>query len=564
MGIAAKATARKEQRPGYRRSWWSDHRPQAAVIALGVLFVVVVWAGLLFYIQERDRAAFAQAEKDVASLALTLEEQVERTILGIDQVMRFAQAAFEEDPQGFDLHSWVDKAPFLRSLSLQIAMADAAGDVVVSNLPTAPGTRANIADRDHFRVHVEQPQAGLYVSRPVLGRVSKRWSIQLSRRLNTPTGDFAGVLVVSLDPDYLAGLFDTMDPGPGGSITLFGRDGFVRARTPTSEGMFDHGIGAELRQMETCKPTGRPAAGVCRARSPVDGVDRIFGFRELNELPLIVSVGRSARALTAQLHEARRRELGLAALLTFALVAALFFLVRQLERRVQREAELRESQAKLRQNSASLAATLDNIDQGLMMVDPEGRIQVCNRRAMELLDLPQSLIDARANFAEITQFQLDRGEFGDAGELSPQWDPLQLAPGAAYVYERQRPDGRILEIRTVRLPDNSAVRTYSDVTARRKAEIAVRESEERYRTIAEHLPQKVWMIKPDGTAVYHNQAMMAYHGAIGLTAEDRMGLFHPDDAPGSSSCGSAASRAEPPSRSRCASGATTAPIAGIT
>src|SRR3954453_22071271 len=128
MGIAAEASARREQGPGYRRSWWWDHRPQAAVIALGVLFFLVVWAALLFYIQKRGRAAFAQSEKDVASLALTLEEQVERTILGIDQVMRFAQAAFEEDPERFDLRDWIRKAPFLRSLSLQIAMTDAHGD----------------------------------------------------------------------------------------------------------------------------------------------------------------------------------------------------------------------------------------------------------------------------------------------------------------------------------------------------------------------------------------------------------------------------------------------------
>src|SRR3954464_6299606 len=133
MGSAAEQTARTEHGNGDRRNWWSDHRPQAAVIALGILFIAVVWAGLVFYIKERDRAAFAQAEKDVANLAVTLEGQVERTILGVDQVMRFAQAAYEEDPERFDLRAWVARAPFLRSLSLQISMVDASGDVVVSN-----------------------------------------------------------------------------------------------------------------------------------------------------------------------------------------------------------------------------------------------------------------------------------------------------------------------------------------------------------------------------------------------------------------------------------------------
>ncbi|RDI50484.1 PAS domain S-box-containing protein/diguanylate cyclase (GGDEF)-like protein [Microvirga subterranea] len=48
-------------------------------------------------------------------------------------------------------------------------------------------------------------------------------------------------------------------------------------------------------------------------------------------------------------------------------------------------------------------------------------------------------------------------------------------------YERTRPNGTVLEIRTVSLPEGGAVRTYTDITARQRAERELRASEERLR-----------------------------------------------------------------------------------
>jgi hypothetical protein len=83
----------------------------------------------------------------VSNLAIALEEQVERTILGVDQVMRFAHAEWQGNPAGFDLKVWMSRASFLSDLSLQIAMSNAAGDVVATSLDAPSAPRINIADR---------------------------------------------------------------------------------------------------------------------------------------------------------------------------------------------------------------------------------------------------------------------------------------------------------------------------------------------------------------------------------------------------------------------------------
>jgi len=70
-----------------------------------------------------------------------------------------------------------------------------------------------------------------------------------------------------------------------------------------------------------------------------------------------------------------------------------------------------------------------------------------------------------------------------------------------------------------------------DVTARKQAEIALKESETKFRTLSDLVPQFVWMCTPDGLNEYFNYRWVEY---TGLTLEESYGRgwntpFHPDD-----------------------------------
>jgi two-component system, cell cycle sensor histidine kinase and response regulator CckA len=76
-----------------------------------------------------------------------------------------------------------------------------------------------------------------------------------------------------------------------------------------------------------------------------------------------------------------------------------------------------------------------------------------------------------------------------------------------------------------------AVVVHADITGGKLAAEALRSSLEEFRTLAEAMPQMVWITRPDGWNVYFNQQWVTY---TGLTLEESFGHgwarpFHPDD-----------------------------------
>lgn len=138
---------------------------------------------------------------------------------------------------------------------------------------------------------------------------------------------------------------------------------------------------------------------------------------------------------------------------------------RDLEHRVEERTREVSSQANL------IKVTLDNMDQGLMLIEADNTVPICNERAMELLDLPAELMASRPRFLDVLRYQTSRNDFGRSDELLKAFVASGGIARNAHTYERERPNGTILEIRTVPLADGGAVRTYTDITARKSAEL---------------------------------------------------------------------------------------------
>src|SRR6202030_1906960 len=90
------------------------------------------------------------------------------------------------------------------------------------------GPPIDVSDREHFRVQVGNTADLLFISKPVLGRASGQWSVQLTRRFKNADGSFGGIIVASLNPLHFTSFYNRIDSGTDASIAMIGSDGVIR------------------------------------------------------------------------------------------------------------------------------------------------------------------------------------------------------------------------------------------------------------------------------------------------------------------------------------------------
>jgi len=292
-----------------------------------------------------DRARTVDhARVNVINLSQAFEEHITSLFRAVDQTLLGLKHDYERDSEGFDASAALSQHAVLHGASLQVSVIDSDG-YVSSSSEGATTRRVYVGDREHFRVHAGFNPGLLFISKPVLGRVSGRWSIQVSRRLNHPDGSFAGVMVISVDPQHLAAFLDQINIGSDGFISVVGlEDMVVRARTSAS------GPSPPARNLTgTMLPVmlAKSPRGTYETVSPVDGVYRIVAYRALHDYPLVVVVGMSRADVLASFVRRATWLISGGALVSLIFLCAACVTVRQNSRRMRTEQMLRAQSAEL-------------------------------------------------------------------------------------------------------------------------------------------------------------------------------------------------------------------------
>lgn len=162
-------------------------------------------------------------------------------------------------------------------------------------------------------------------------------SIAVSRRLTSPDGRFAGVVVATLELDYLREQFSGLSLGNGGEVTLRMLDGTPLVRWPAPENPIpdDHDTPTFDRFLLSSR-------GDFIDTSHVDGQKRWYSFRRIGNYPLVFSVALPEREIF-QRWRLRAWTIGLlAAGLDLAIIGLALLAARQLRQRSALVSELRE------------------------------------------------------------------------------------------------------------------------------------------------------------------------------------------------------------------------------
>jgi len=305
---------------------WERVDARALLCVFVVLLTAGIWSATWWQLREARSGAIADAQRDARGLARVFDEHAVRTIEAADQAVTYLRYRYNAMGRALNISEDLRNGLNPGNLYNLFTIVDAHGDTVLSSQPFKP---TNLSDREHIRVHMQHDTGGLFISKPVLGRVSKKWSIQMTRRINDADGLFKGVVVVSMDPYYFTRLYDEVDLGERSSIAMIGTDGVVRARRVGRLDSVGQDIGASALFAQM-RGRGR---GTFIERSPVDGVLRYYAFEKLAGYPLYMLVGLDSDAVLADYVSRRNQSLLLAGVSTAAIMlfcAALILLIGRL------------------------------------------------------------------------------------------------------------------------------------------------------------------------------------------------------------------------------------------
>jgi PAS domain S-box-containing protein len=205
---------------------------------------------------------------------------------------------------------------------------------------------------------------------------------------------------------------------------------------------------------------------------------------------------------------------------------------RENARRARNERAARAGEQRLSESEGRLARLAEALPFGVLVFDVQSdvpgdaRVAYANSRASM-----ESKLDVR-DFVGKTLKEAIPEDYADGRErASASALRRAVASGGHEIVEVDRGARGIVECQYVSLGGRSAAAIYNNVTEKRKAETALRESEARFRELADAMSQIVWTAKADGSLDYFNRRSFEY---TGMTPEETCergwaSVMHPDD-----------------------------------
>jgi diguanylate cyclase (GGDEF)-like protein len=429
-----------------------------ASATLGLVIIVMLWVGVFWAYRTDVQEDFREVQLRNHNYSLLFEENVLRSIGEIDKALLYLRRTVEAAKDTTDFQTIVMSTDVLSEIIVQVAVIDAQGISRGSNARPAPTRPIDISDREHFKVHANSTEDKLFISKPLIGRASNKWSVQFTRRFTNKDGSFAGVVVASMDPVHFTNFYDKIDLGASTTVALVGGDGVVRSAGGGSIARL--GLGQNLSGSPIFENLRSARQGLFEDPGASGEESLYVTGRKVRGHPLWVTVStRKKDVFVSSWSNVKRNVLAVTAL-TLLILAALEHILR--------------AEARAKQKADQLELTLAHISQGIMLVTRDRQVPIINRRCAELLRLPRSLVGAEPELKTLARYEGEHGRVVPpivAGSKTAQLEGPH--PGEPSISDHRRDDGVFIEVRTTQLPDGGFVQTLTDITKRREAEASI-------------------------------------------------------------------------------------------
>ena len=490
---------------------------------VGGLLIAAILGLAAYDIVSSYRRTLDNAGHELEGQARLIAEQTARSLQAVDVVLRhLAQqhrlGAFN-GMRARELHNYLrEQAVGLVQIE-GVGILDANGDArAVSLAYPLPPTVKNVGKLETFQA-LKAGYRGLIVG-DALNLPDGHWVIPLGRRIDTPSGEFAGAAAARGRIEYFEQFYRNVQLDPSTAITLMHQNGTLVARHPSAQAL----LGKRLPLFDEMMKSNGPMRNV----SPVDGIERIGVLKLVPDYPLAVIVTRDVKSVLAPWGQQSIR-MALRTLVLSALAAMLLaVLLRQLRR------------FQVTQERYALAVA--GSEDGVWDYDFINNRVFASARAREISGLPPGpevqTIEAWNAELKIHPDDVERRKAAQDAHFSGR------APTYTGEFRMLHPDGqyRWIRIHGLCLRDENGkpyrmAGSTSDIDARKRAEEALRLSEERYKLAVDGSDDGVWDFDFANKVVYASARARELSGlAPGPEVQAMDSWFaelpiHPDDAP---------------------------------
>jgi diguanylate cyclase (GGDEF)-like protein/PAS domain S-box-containing protein len=451
----------------------------------GLGLLVAIWSAVLYQIGVERRLAHHGVVAHSQSLARTLADHVSHILRQTDHATQLFKLKFEETggslrlPE-FTRHNGLMDSVLPSRLDLPVALVDARGKVIDIAHGRFPD---NVAGEPFFQALRNGELDVPMFSTPMVEPRTKKWLIQVARRLNTRDGEFAGAVVIHIDPAYFVDDYDRLNVTDEGALVLMSRDGGYSVGR-TGERLF---ISDSVDFLPVRDPQGSSDELV--PGKPLDATARVYSFHDMPRYALSAVVGIPQAAAMATFERHRQLYLGISLAATVMILAVLAMLMQQ-------AARLRASIGAAENAQATLRAAADG------SLDAFYVLQAWPANARPALDFVVGDVNERG--ATLVGVARDRLQGARVGEVLPHlrqagfFERYQSVIDNGRPLEQElemRPDGRNLmwvHFQVVPIPGGVAV-TARDITDRKRADIEIRENRTFLQSMIDHLPLLIYV-----------------------------------------------------------------------
>jgi PAS domain S-box-containing protein len=425
------------------------------VVAPLSLFALDVW--------HSRQKALEQAAENTREIVSMLHEHALKVMSTHDLILRQA----DHWMAGRDWDAILQDEQFRRSLAsvatqqdevLAIWLTDGSGHIRMGTSPFM--SPLYIGDRDFFAAQREEG-VGTYIGAPYVSRTRGERRFAASRRRTTATGEFDGIIHVTVQPEYFTkfwrGVVERLDLDA--TVGLTRADGLMFARYPA--------VADDLVRLPQSSPLRQAIAradeGTGTWRSPIDGSTRIISYKKLSGYPVYVSfsVGQAAVLARWWKHVAWHAGFVLPAVATLAFLALIA--LRRARAQIDAEADARATEARLRR-------ILESTTESVYVLDRDWRFIFLNARAETALSRGRNLLGM--SFWEAFPDAVVGDSFWNACHTA-MLDRVPASVETSYLGF-----GAWFEVHAHPFDTDSLVVFFRDITERKRSEEALRRTEE--------------------------------------------------------------------------------------